>query len=62
MVTRNALRIDPETTRVTAVSDPIPTILHGVPLDLRDLRIEVNRPDYTLNPDLMRTAVPSMRP
>ena len=50
VVVRNALRIDPETTRVTAVSDPIPTILHGVPLDLRDLRIEVNRPDYTLNP------------
>ncbi len=50
VVVRNALRIDPETTRVTAVSDPIPTILHGVPLDLRDIRIEVNRPDYTLNP------------
>jgi hypothetical protein len=50
VVVRAALQVDPETVDVTAVSDPIPTILDGIPLDLRDLRVEVNRPDFTLNP------------
>jgi uncharacterized repeat protein (TIGR01451 family) len=50
VVVRNALRIDPETAILTAVSDPLPTIVHGIPLDLRDVRIEINRPDFTLNP------------
>ena len=50
VVVRNALRVDPVTTRVTAVSDPIPTILYGIPLDLRDVRINLDRPEFTLNP------------
>ena len=50
VVVRNALRIDPESAQITAVSDPFPTILHGVPLDLRDVRVELNRPHFTLNP------------
>jgi hypothetical protein len=50
VVVRNALRIDPESTQVTAVSDPLPSILHGIPLDLRDVRVSLNRPDFTLNP------------
>ncbi|HVY97574.1 MAG TPA: hypothetical protein VHA54_11500, partial [Solirubrobacterales bacterium] len=28
----------------------IPTILHGIPVDLRDLRVEVDRSQFTLNP------------
>ncbi len=50
VVVRNALRIDPETAQITALSDPLPTILHGIPLDLRDVRVSLNRPDFTLNP------------
>ncbi len=50
VVVRNALRIDPATTQVTAVSDPLPSILHGIPLDLRDVRVDLSRPDFTLNP------------
>jgi hypothetical protein len=50
VVVRNALRIDPETAKITALSDPIPTILHGIPLDLRDLRVDLDRPNFTLNP------------
>jgi hypothetical protein len=50
VVVRNALQIDPETAKITAVSDPIPTILHGIPLDLRDLRVDLDRPNFTLNP------------
>lgn len=49
-VVRTALRVDPETAQITAVSDTFPTILHGIPLDLRDVRISLNRPNFTLNP------------
>ncbi|HSS33401.1 MAG TPA: hypothetical protein VLL27_09000 [Solirubrobacterales bacterium] len=47
---RNALYIDPETTQVTAKSDPLPQILQGIPITYRDVRVEVNRPGFTLNP------------
>ncbi len=50
VVVRNALRVDPEQVQVTAVSDPIPSILHGIPLDLRDIRVDLNRNEFTLNP------------
>jgi hypothetical protein len=47
---RAALRVDPETARVTVVSDPLPTYLQGIPLDLRDIRVVLNRPQFILNP------------
>jgi hypothetical protein len=50
VVVRNALKIDPVTTQVEAVSDPLPTILYGVPLGLRDVRINLDRTDFTVNP------------
>lgn len=50
VVVRTALRIDPESAQITAVSDPIPHILQGVPLDLRTIALRVDRPDFTLNP------------
>ena len=50
VVVRNALHVDPETAQITAVSDPLPTILHGIPLDLRDVRVNLDRPHFTLNP------------
>lgn len=50
VVVRNALRVDPETTQITVVSDPIPTILQGVPLDIRRIAVSIDRPSFTLNP------------
>jgi hypothetical protein len=47
---RVALHVDPETARVSAQSDPFPTILEGIPLDARDLRISLDRPGFTLAP------------
>jgi hypothetical protein len=47
---RNALYVDPTTTQVTAKSDPLPQILQGIPLAYRDVRVEINRNDFTLNP------------
>ena|GEM_PF-280187 len=50
VVTRVALRIDPETARITAVSDPLPQILEGIPLDIRSVTVSMDRPGFTLNP------------
>jgi hypothetical protein len=50
VVVRAALHVDPESTQVKAVSDPFPTILHGVLLRVRDVRLRVDRPQTTINP------------
>jgi hypothetical protein len=47
---RNALQIDPTSAQVTAVSDPLPQILQGIPISYRDVRVEVDRPGFTINP------------
>lgn len=47
---RTALKVDPVTSQITAVSDPIPTILHGLPLDLRSIAVNMSRSNFTLNP------------
>jgi hypothetical protein len=47
---RNALQVNPTTAQVTAVSDPLPQILQGIPIYYRDLRVEIDRPEFTLNP------------
>jgi hypothetical protein len=47
---RNGLYVDPTTTQVTAKSDPLPQILQGIPISYRDVRVEVDRPQFTLNP------------
>jgi len=53
VVVREALRLNP-VTHVGEVdgsaSDPIPHILKGIPLELRDLRVYADRPEFTLNP------------
>ena len=53
VIVRSAIRIDPKTAQViidSAGSDPIPHILDGIPLHLRDIRIYIDRPNFTLNP------------
>jgi hypothetical protein len=53
VVVRFALNIDHETAEVSvdgAGSDPIPHIVDGIPIHLRDIRGYVDRPNFTLNP------------
>jgi hypothetical protein len=50
VVVRSAAFVDPETAQITIKSDPIPTILHGIPLDVRDIRVNIDRPNFTLAP------------
>jgi hypothetical protein len=53
VVVRFALDVNHETAEVSvdgANSDPIPHIVDGIPVHLRDIRAYVSRPDFTLNP------------
>jgi hypothetical protein len=47
---RTALSVDPRSTRVHAVSDPFPTTLRGIPLDLRSVALNLDAPGFTRNP------------
>ena len=50
VVIRAALQINPSTAQITAVSDPLPQILQGIPLRLRSVLINLDRPNFVLNP------------
>ena len=53
VVVREALTLNPVTAEVEvdgAASDPIPHILAGIPLKVRDLRVYVDRDNFIINP------------
>jgi hypothetical protein len=50
IVERAALEVDPTTAQVTVRSDPLPQILAGVPLELRSLTLDLDRPGFVRNP------------
>jgi hypothetical protein len=50
VVVRTALQVDPRDAHVTAISGPLPSILDGIPLRLREIRVSLDRPGFTLNP------------
>jgi len=50
VVVRAALHVNPETAQITTVSDPLPPILQGIPLRYREILVELNRPNFTVNP------------
>jgi hypothetical protein len=53
VIVRSAVRIDPETTQASidaTGTDPIPHIIDGIPIHLRDVRAYIDRPNFTVNP------------
>ncbi|HWA53897.1 MAG TPA: hypothetical protein VG816_06970 [Solirubrobacterales bacterium] len=53
VIVRSAVRIDPTTAQASidaTGTDPIPHIIDGVPIHLRDVRAYIDRPGFTLNP------------
>ena len=53
VIVRSAVRIDPTTAQASidaTGTDPIPHIIYGVPIHLRDIRAYIDRPGFTLNP------------
>jgi len=49
-VVRSKVEVDPTTAQLTVVSDPFPTILDGIPLQLQHINVTVNRPGFVFNP------------
>jgi hypothetical protein len=50
VVVRAAINVDPHTAQITVTSDPLPTILQGIPLDVRTVNVTIDRAGFTFNP------------
>jgi hypothetical protein len=50
VVTRVAFHVGEYDARIRAVSDPLPTIREGIPLDVRTIEVKLDRPGFTINP------------
>ena len=50
VVVRAAISVDPHTAQVTITSDPLPSILQGIPLRVRKVDVVVDRPGFIFNP------------
>lgn len=55
VVVRSALHVNESTAQVSVESDPIPTSLHGIPLDVRSITVQVAKNNFTLNPTSCQT-------
>jgi hypothetical protein len=47
---RSKLQIDPNDASVTITSDPLPTQIRGIPLQLKRVLVSVDRPNFQFNP------------
>jgi hypothetical protein len=50
VVVRAKIDIDPHTAQITVTTDPLPSILDGVPTDLRSIDAVIDRPGFMFNP------------
>jgi uncharacterized protein DUF11 len=46
---RSAIYVDPHTSALTVVSDPLPTMKDGIPFQVKTVNVNVNRPQFTFN-------------
>ncbi len=50
IVTRAKIEINPHTSQISVVTDPLPQIVDGVPTDLRSIDSVIDRPNFLFNP------------
>jgi uncharacterized repeat protein (TIGR01451 family) len=50
VVVRAQIFVDPHTAALRIVSDPLPTILDGIPLQLQHVNVSIDREKFTFNP------------
>jgi hypothetical protein len=50
VVVRAAINVDPHTAQITVTSDPLPTILQGIPLLIKTVNVTIDRPGFVFNP------------
>ena len=49
-VVRAKIEVDPHTAQLTITTDPLPTIIDGIPADLRSINAVIDRPGFMFNP------------
>ncbi len=49
-VVRAKIEVDPYTAQITVVTDPLPTIVSGIPADLRSINAVIERQGFMFNP------------
>jgi hypothetical protein len=50
IVVRSKIEVDPLTSQLTVTTDPLPSIIAGVPSDLRTINAVIDRPEFMFNP------------
>ncbi|HWY17766.1 MAG TPA: hypothetical protein VNY27_03535 [Solirubrobacteraceae bacterium] len=50
VVVRAAINVDPNTAALTVTSDPLPTVIDGVPIQVKTINVLIDRPDFVFNP------------
>ncbi len=55
VIVRAAISVDLRTSALTITSNALPTILQGVPLQVRSVTVNVNRPEFMFNSTELRT-------
>jgi hypothetical protein len=49
-IVRAKIEVDPLTTQLTITTDPLPTIIDGIPADLRAINAVIDKPGFMFNP------------
>lgn len=50
VIMRSKLEINPISGQVSVISGPLPSMLQGIPVDLRAIRVEIDKPGFLVNP------------
>ncbi len=50
VVVRVALHIDPTDAHVIADSETVPEIIGGIPIRMREIRVNIDKPNFMINP------------
>jgi hypothetical protein len=50
VIVRGSVLVDPITAALTVTTDPLPTILDGIPLDLRSVNVTIGKSRFIFNP------------
>ena len=49
-IVRAQIAVDPHTAQITITTNPLPTIIKGIPADLRSIYAVINKPGFMFNP------------
>ena len=50
VVVRVAIDVDPTDAHVIAVSDTVPSIIGGIPIRMRSIQVNIDKPNFMINP------------